>query len=97
MEIIIFNYKISPYSGNTCWKIQERQDKEGMKAEWREPFYYPSTLEFAFRRVRELVRRSNTKQFKDFDKLMEELKLIDEEFNKKIQELNIQYPGELNN
>ena len=94
MEIIIRNYKISPYSGNTCWKIQERQDKDGMKAEWKEPNYFPSDLQHALIRVRELIRRSNNKKFKSFEEALEELKAIDADFEVAINDIKRKYPNE---
>ena len=93
MEIIIFDYKISPYSGDTCWKIQKRQDKEGMKLEWRDPNYFPSTLDQALKIVRELVRRGNKKQFKSVTEALKELEAIDAKFSDLLSSLKNTYPG----
>ena len=54
MVFEIGNYLISPYSGNTCWKIQERASSDS-KYLWKEPYYYPRSLSEAFKKVLELT------------------------------------------
>ena len=90
MIIEIRNYKISPYSGNTCWKIQKRQDKEGSKTEWCEPYYYPSSLDRALEIVYELILRDDGKRLKSMTEALKEMKSLKEEFKEVLSSYEIQ-------
>lgn len=92
MDIELYGYKISPYGGNTCWKIQERQDKDGAKAEWKDPYYFPSTLVGALAHVRELARMRDPKEFHDSKALIKELLAMDQQFESVLKELKHSYP-----
>ena len=74
------DYRISPYSGDTCWKIQERGD-DGSKSEWKEARYFPSTFDAALIKVRELMRLQN-KSTTDLDGAIKIVK----ELNKKLED-----------
>ncbi len=75
MNVVIGEYMISPYCGNTCWRIQKRAKKD-LKSEWSEAIYYPSTFSQAIQKVRELMRMDKQKTY-SIDKLIKELKQID--------------------
>lgn len=89
MDVEIFGYKISPYSNNTCWQIQQKQTKENAKAEWKDPHYYPSTFSYAIQKVRELVYMDSKKKAKSLDEAIDEMKRIDKEFEKLLENINI--------
>ena len=95
MIIEIRNYRISPYSGNTCWKVQKKQEKEGAKGEWLEPYYYPGTLDRALELVFELILREDKKELKNLQKVYKEMKDIIKEFREVVDDLNIKYPSDI--
>ena len=90
MIIDIYNYRISPYPGNTCWKIQEK-GAEDAKGEWKEAKYFPYDLKEALLKVRNL-RRMQNESTTEVDKAIAELKKIDEEFIELLKNLKQDRP-----
>lgn len=95
MIVDIYDYRISPYSGNTCWKIQVKQTKEDAKSEYREPNYFPTTMEQALDKVKELIALNDTKHVKSLNEAIEEYKKILSEFERVSKEFQIKYAQEL--
>ena len=89
MDIIIRNYKISPYSGNTCWKIQEKAS-EGSKYSWKEPYYYPSTLIQSLIKVRELILMDEdaSKEASSLDQAISSIEELNTEFDEILEKFS---------
>ena len=89
MEIIVGNWRIAPYQGNTCWQLQRRKSKRGEgKSEWDKPRKYPSNLAHAFSLIREQERLENpSTSSMDVDSVISELRKMDEEFIENVKEV----------
>lgn len=94
MIIEVRNYRIAPYSGNTCWKIQKKQEKEDAKVEWCDPYYYPSTLDRAIEIVAEQLLRESKRSAKSIKEAVDEMGKITKEFEEVLSRLKIVYPGD---
>ena len=88
MNIVIGDYRISPYRGNTCWKIEERSESENSEVEWKESRYYPNTLAGALKKARELSQKTLSKKDDLTVKAaIEQVEALDAKFLKAIAEI----------
>lgn len=85
MEIVIEDYKISPYKGNTCWQIQKKgASKDGEY--WMAAYYYPDSLVRAFQMTFDLILKDNPEKLKDYKKAFKSIKSTMEMFNKDLED-----------
>lgn len=86
MNIVIGNYRISPYRGNTCWKIEEKAESDASETGWKESRYYPNSLSSALSKVRELSQKDLSKeQDLDLKSAISALESLDAEFVKAVK------------
>lgn len=92
MEIVIGDYRISPYAGGTCWQIQRRNNggKSKGKREWCDPRKFPSNLAHALRLVREqMIRENVSSDTSDLEKAISDIETIDRRFSELVGDLEL--------
>ncbi len=92
MEVLIGDYRISPYHGNTCWQIQKRNvnRKSESGKEWCDPYKYPTTLGHALRLVREqMLLEDGSSALSGIDSMISAVNKVDGSFRELLDGLEL--------
>ena len=83
MEVIVGNYRIRPYRGNTCWQIDKGYKSKDGSVQYAPIEKYPCNISQACKIVFELNLRDSVSSKDSFEGVLEEI-------NKQIEDINAQ-------
>ena len=83
MEVIVGNYRIRPYRGNTCWQIDKGYKNKDGSVQYAPIEKYPCSISQACKIVFELNLRDSVSSKDSFEGVLEEI-------NKQIDDINAQ-------
>lgn len=84
MEVIVGNYRIRPYRGNTCWQIDKGYKNKDGSVQYSPIEKYPCSISQACKIVFELNLRDSVSSKDSFEGVLEEI-------NKQIDDINAQF------